>query len=548
MMENGDTFSWFFDWPTEPNGLPTNPIPDPTNVNANDGVRFFAAVDDGANTNVAVVTYTVRTLPTALDIVVDVWEDSFGTGLATGINLLNYNSNVTGGNSSSVIWYNDAALTNAVLTPDNVSAVNNDVFYALVQDTYCQNAGSITFNVRQLPEASDLQIQLCEEILGTASVSDYDLTQLESAVNNDPGTTKEWFFDSALSLPVPNPSSTTVSNGDDFYVRVSFGVESNTGQVDFIVNSLPQTQDFSVVLCEDNFNTGVVNGVDLRLYEGDITMDPGVSIVWYSDAGYSNAVINPGNVQVANGDIFYVRVWDGTCEAFAELDFTITALPETNTVTENLCEDTFGSSTTSNVNLTDFESQLSEDPNAMVQWFEDDRLTIPVNSPDNQTVSNQSSYYALVTNSNSCENTARLNFYVNTLPVANNLTIELCEDEVGGGVVNAYDLTSLNSGISGLGSIISWFQDLNLTDAVNNPLSHQITNNLILYTEVTDGLCTNTSTVDFVVHDKPSFDLGPDTTIFYTERQSVGSCYRNKILARNIFVARWCYFINLYGN
>ncbi|NOU60020.1 gliding motility-associated C-terminal domain-containing protein [Marinifilum caeruleilacunae] len=514
---NGDTFNWFFDWPTEPNGLPTNPIASPNNLTVNNGARYFAAVDDGTNTNVAVVTYTVRPLPSALDIVQDVWEDSFGTGLATGINLLNYNSLIDGGSGNSVIWYTDAAFTNAVLTPDNVSAVNNDVFYALVQDAYCQDGGSITFNVRQLPEASDLQITLCEDTQGSTSVAAYDLTQLETAVNNDPGTTKEWFFDAALSLPVPNPSSTTVSNGDAFFVRVSFGVESNVGQVDFTIQPLPVSQDHSVVLCEDNFNTAIRSGVDLRLYEGDITMSPGVSLVWYSDASYSNAVVNPGNIQVTDGDIYYARIWDGNCESFAELDFTITALPQTSTVTENLCEETYGTSVTSGVNLTDYESDLSQDPNVIIQWFADDRLTIPVNNPASQTISNQSSYYALVTNANSCENSARLNFFVNTLPEANNVITELCEDEPGSGIVNNYDLSGLESGISGAGSIISWFEDISLADAVNNPLSQQITNGLTLYTEITDGMCFNYSRADFVVHDRPTFDLGADTTIFYTE-------------------------------
>ncbi|RKE02177.1 T9SS type B sorting domain-containing protein [Marinifilum flexuosum] len=514
---NGDTFTWFFDWPTEPNGLPTNSIPDPTSVNATNGVRFFAAVDDGLNTNVAVVTYTVNALPTALDIVVDVWEDSFGTGLTTGINLLNYNSSVNGGSTSSVTWFTDIGLTNAVLTPDNVSAADNDVFYALVQDANCSDNGSVTFNVRQLPEANDLQIQLCEDTQGSGTVIGYNLTQLEPAVNNDPGTVKEWFFDSGLTLPVSNPANISVSNADDFFVRVSFGVESNVGQINFTINSLPQAQNYSVALCEDNFNTGVVNGEDLRIYESNISTSPDISLVWYSDALHTNAILNPSNVQVSDGDIFYARVWDGTCESFGELDFTITALPETTTVTENLCEEIFGSSTIGNINLTDFEGSLSQDPNATIQWYEDDRLTIPVNDPANQIVNNQSAYYALVTNSNSCENTARLNFFVNPLPVANDLNIELCENEAGGGVVNNYNLSDLDVRVSSLGSIISWFQDVDLSDAVNNPLSYQIGNNLDLYTQVTDGMCENTSTVNFTVHDRPTFDLGADTTIFYTE-------------------------------
>jgi len=514
---NGDAVSWFLDWATEPNGLPTNPIADPINVSTTDGNRYFAAVSDGTNTNVAVVTYIVRSLPVAQDIIQDVWEDSFGTGLTTGINLTNYNSLISNTSGVSITWYNDVALTNLVLTPNNVNAVNNDVFYADVRDTFCQDAGSITFNVRQLPEANDLQIQLCEDVQGSSSVSGYDLSQLEPSVNNDPGTVKEWFFDAALSLPVTTLTNIAISNGDSFFVRVSFGVESNVGQIDFTISSLPITQNNSVVLCEDAFNSGVVSGEDLSVYETNITTSVGASLIWYSDAAYTNPLINTQNIQVRNGDIFYARVWDGTCENFAELDYSITALPETSTVTENVCEESFGSSTLSNINLVDYESQISNDPNATIQWFEDDQLTISVMAPNSVTVSNQSSYYAMVTNSLSCENTARLNFYVNPLPVANDILIELCEDEPGAGQVNEYDLTNSNGAISDPSSIVSWFEDVSLQQAVFNPQSHTITNNLILYTEVTNGTCSNQSEVNFIVYDVPQFDLGRDTTIFYTE-------------------------------
>lgn len=514
---NGDSFSWFLDWPTEPNGMPVNAIPDPSNVNVTDGIRLFAAVSDAVNTNVAVVTYTVLSLPDAQDIVQDVWEDTFGTGLTTGVNLSNYNSLITNTVGANIVWFNDAAFTSLVVTPSNVSVVDNDVFYAQVQDPNCENGGSITFNVRPLPEANDLQMQICEEVQGSGNVSSYDLSQLESAVNNDPGTIKEWFFDSALSLPIPTPVNTSVSDGDVFFVRVSFGGESNVGRINFTVNALPLAQNFSVVLCEDVFNTKQVSGENLSAYESNISSSPGANLIWYSDASFNTVVINVQNIQVNDGDIYYARIWDGSCENFAELDYTITSLPEANDVSENLCEDSFASSTSQEVNLNNYLSQITSDPAAIIQWFKDDRLSIPVTFPASVTVSNQSSYYALVTNNFSCENSGRLNFYVNPLPVANDLLIELCEDEIGSGFVEAYDLTGLDRDVSGTGSIISWYEDIDLQNGVFNPLSYTITNNLNLHAEVSDGSCLNSSNINFVVHEKPIFDLGKDTTIFYSE-------------------------------
>ncbi|WP_461634045.1 T9SS type B sorting domain-containing protein [Labilibaculum euxinus] len=511
---NGDAFAWYSDWPTEPNGLPTNAIPDPANVIAANGDRFFASVSDAFNTNVAAVTYTVNSLPGAVNQTVEVWEDTFGTGLATGINLLAYTSIIS---SNSISWYEDALHTISVLTPDNVSVTTGDNYYALVDDGSCQNSAVLTFTVRNLPEANDLQVELCEDLSGSGSLTSYDLSKLEPAVNNDPGTVKEWFFDMALSLPVPNPMNAAISNGDSFFVRVSFGAESNVGRIDFTINSLPDAQNHQVLLCEDGFNSGQVRGENLNNYYSDITTSVTSTIIWYYEATYSNPVLNTRNVLVSDGDVYYARVWDGVCENFAELSFDILSLPQTSTVNEVVCEESFGSSSLSGINLTDYNLQVSNDPAANVQWFEDDQLNIPVANPAGVTVFNQSSYYALATNASSCENTGRLNFLVDPLPEANDLSIELCEDVLGTGEVVNYDLTALINQVTPDASVtVSWYEDIDLLIPVLNPLKISLRSGESYFAKIENG-CVNSSVIDFTVHDRPFFDLGMDTTIFYTE-------------------------------
>ncbi|PKQ68647.1 hypothetical protein BZG01_02710 [Labilibaculum manganireducens] len=511
---NGDAFAWYSDWPTEPNGLPTNAIPDPANVIAANGDRFFASVSDAFNTNVAALTYTVNSLPGAVNQTVEVWEDTFGTGLATGINLLAYNSIIS---SNSISWYEDALHTISVLTPDNVNVTTGDSYYALVDDGSCQNSAVLTFTVRNLPEANDLQVELCEYVSGSGSLTSYDLSKLEPAVNNDPGTVKEWFFDMALSLPVPNPMNAAISNGDSFFVRVSFGAESNVGRIDFTINSLPDAQNHQVLLCEDSFNSGQVRGENLNNYYSDITTSVSSTIIWYYEATYSNAVLNTRNVLVSDGDVYYARVWNGVCENFAELSFDILSLPQTSTVNEVVCEESFGSSSLSGINLTDYNLQVSNHPAANVQWFEDDQLNIPVANPSGVTVFNQSSYYALATNASSCENTGRLNFLVDPLPEANNLSIELCEDVLGTGEVVNYNLTALNNQITPDASVtVSWYEDVDLLIPVLNPLKISLRSGESYFAKIENG-CVNSSVIDFTVHDRPFFDLGMDTTIFYTE-------------------------------
>eukprot|EP01029_Cantina_marsupialis_P000987 TRINITY_DN107_c0_g4_i3.p1 TRINITY_DN107_c0_g4~~TRINITY_DN107_c0_g4_i3.p1 ORF type:complete len:1593 (-),score=279.76 TRINITY_DN107_c0_g4_i3:4486-9264(-) len=515
---NGDTFNWYFDWPTEPTGLPVNLIPDPTNVIVNNGDRFFATVSDLSNTNVASVNYSVNQLPVANDIVIDVWEDTFGSGEASGINLLNYNSQINSNTGVTVSWYEDAALTTPVLTPDNLIVSDGDMFYAMVDDGTCQNSGIVTMNVRPLPEANDLLIQLCEDVQGTSQVSGYDLTQLEPLVNNDPGTTIEWYFDVAASLPVSNPDNQSVKDEDVFYAKVSFGGESNVGQVEFEVNPVPIVNDHAVTLCENVINTGIVKGEDLTSHESEITSAGGINIIWYHDITLLDPVVNSTNVQVANGDIFYARAWDGTCENIAQLTYTILALPQVNSITEVLCEDSFGTGLASGVDLLQFQSRLSVDTDVSFEWYEDDQLRIPIGDPTNISVGNQSNYYAVVTNSNSCQSVAALNFLINSLPEANNLTVDLCEDENSELRVTDYDLTSLESQItSSVGANVFWYEDVELLSMISNPNSYTVTNNMDLFVRVESGDCSNMASMSFVVNENPAFDLGRDTSIFYTE-------------------------------
>lgn len=514
---NGDSFAWYFDWPTEPNGTPVNLIPDPTVVSASDGDRFFAAISDAFNTNIAVATYSVLSLPIVSDQNVDVWEDSFGTGVASGVNLSDYNTIIASGSGLTISWYHDALLTNLVVTPDNVSLFSGDAFYAWVDDGNCQASAVLTFNVRNLPEANDLQVQLCEDILGTASVTSYNLSELETSVNNDPGTVKEWFYDAALINPVVSPMNITISNGDRFFVQVSFGLESNVAQVDFLINPIPDAKNDTITLCEGIFDTGEISGINLNQYQSNVSSSTSSILLWYSDANYSNPVLNVQNVLVSDGDVYYARVWDGTCENFAELTFNIISLPQTANVTEVLCEFPFASLSVSDVNLTDFNSTLSTDLLASIEWFEDDQLSISVANPLNVTVSNQSTFYALAISQNGCEDSGRLNFLVNALPESNDLTVDLCEDKAGEGQFSAYDFTILNNQVTSASSnIVTWYQDADLLIPVSNPLETTIFSNDSYYAKIENG-CTNFSVVNFAIHEKPTFDLGLDTTIFYTE-------------------------------
>ncbi|MCO6499996.1 MAG: PKD domain-containing protein, partial [Vicingus serpentipes] len=68
-----------------------------------------------------------------------------------------------------------------------------------------------------------------------------NLTIHQAAINNTPGMTFSWFSDAGLTIPVPTPTSVTVSNGQIFYVLVTNTATGcvDTATVTYTVNPLP---------------------------------------------------------------------------------------------------------------------------------------------------------------------------------------------------------------------------------------------------------------------------------------------------------------------
>ncbi|MEM9834220.1 MAG: fibronectin type III domain-containing protein [Bacteroidota bacterium] len=144
----GLTFNWFEDV-----GL-TTPVADVTAHPVIDGANVFVEVVENAScTNVATVTYTVNSQPTANSQTPVVCEGAFGTGQAA-VNLTSLNAAIDGGASNTIIWYLDNGLTNPVADATNETVSDGQVLYAEVDNGNCTNVATAQYTINSIDDAS----------------------------------------------------------------------------------------------------------------------------------------------------------------------------------------------------------------------------------------------------------------------------------------------------------------------------------------------------------------------------------------------------------
>ena len=120
-------------------------------------------------------------------------------------------------------------------------------------------------------------------------------------------------------------------------------------------------------------------------------------------------------------------------------------------------------------------------------------------------------YQFIVRAENACGNSGDATSSVvstSTPPTANDQTPSVCEDSPGNGAT--VDLTTLQSAIDGgANHTITWFADVNLTQAVADPATVVVNNNDDFFAQVDDGTCQAVATVTYTV--TPT----PDATVSY---------------------------------
>jgi len=271
-------------------------------------------------------------------------------------------------------------------------------------------------------------------------------------------------------------------------------------------------------LCEDDFESGRVAGVDLTLLESSIYSGVGATFTWYVDNGLTIPLPTPNSVTVSNFWVAYVLVVDGSFTDTAKVTYAVDPLPYIWDFTPPaMCEDVPGSGTVSGVNLTDYEPYLNGCSSTEYTWFSDAGFTVPITDPTNVTVSDGQVYYVELKNVfifSYCTNTTGLTFIVDSKPNAFDLTYDLCVDLDTGGVT-FIDLTDFNDDVTdGSDFTVDWYEDVDLLLPVADQAHYEATSGQTFYASVNNGSCHNESIVTVFIHPKPiaDFQINPEST------------------------------------
>ncbi|MDX1544197.1 MAG: hypothetical protein R3214_09645, partial [Christiangramia sp.] len=368
------------------------------------------------------------------------------------------------------------------------------------------------FNVQPLVSIDD--IADCE--------SEFPKSLVATPTGGIPPLTYEWKKDGVI-IPDEEDPSIMVSEAGTYSVTVTGvgvgGIGTCTSEPDTALVTIyenPELSDQTDEFCEDAEGSGKVDNIDLTSYEAAIGIPGGSSGTWYIGDGTGGSLVGDATDVdgVTDGAIYTVSYTDeNTCSSTAKVTFTIFDLPLLSDQTDQFCEDSEGSGTVDNINLTSYEAAIGIPGGSSGTWYVGDGTggSLVGNASDVDGVTDGAIYTVSYTDGNTCTNTAKVTISVYDLPELTDQTDEFCEDAEDSGKVDNIELTSYEAaiGIPG-GSSGTWYVGDGTGGALVSDATDVdgVTNGAIYTVSYTNGnTCTNTAKVTFTINPLPEVSI-----------------------------------------
>lgn len=323
----------------------------------------------------------------------------------------------------------------------------------VTDDTGCQQIIDITVGAGGSgPVANNQTPILCEDTFGSGTASNIDLTTNETSINGGPGISYTWYSDAGLTVSVPNPTSSSITNGQVFYVEVNDGACASIATVTYTINSLPNVSAS---------NNGPVCA-NASAFSLDEAGGDAITWLWSSNGGATistNDIQSPNVSGAIDGEVFTVVVTDvNGCSNSAQTTISFFPTPTAGALTGGgtYCQgDVIGDITlTGMTGQTDWTIYYTLDGTAMNATGSD-----PIN------LGNTPGVYSLdsIMDGNGCTNTASGTdqIVVNPIPPAPSAGVDTtyCSSD------NFADMFATGSGI------FTWYSD----SLLNNSLGQNST-------------------------------------------------------------------------
>ncbi|MEK6480130.1 gliding motility-associated C-terminal domain-containing protein [Catalinimonas sp. 4WD22] len=347
-----------------------------------------------------------------------------------------------------------------------------------------------------------------------------ETTDVEILPTDDPGFD---YAQTAYCKDDPNPTANFLgTTGGEFTSSdpVNLIVDISTGEIDLVAsNDGTYTITYTTLgTCPSSSTFDItINDVDDPSFEYDPAgyckdvANPTANILGTLGGTFTSATANISNqftgeinlatTPVGTHTITYTTT--GACARSSTFDVEIYAVPTANSLTQEVCEDTEGGSTTT-VDLTALENAINSNGSLTFTWYDDPGLapTDEVTTPNNVSVGNGDTYYAVVSNGN-CQTVGQVSYTVNSLPTVIDLTPDACETTAGSGVASA-SLRDLEVAMDGgAGLTFTWFEDNLFSTPVADPTNVTVSNGDDFYALASNGTCENSASVTYTVNALP---------------------------------------------
>lgn len=152
--------------------------------------------------------------------------------------------------------------------------------------------------------------------------------------------------------------------------------------------------------------------------------------------------------------------------------------------------------------LTTIDNDVNGGSGDGVFFFEDMNLSVPINNPGNY-LSPTTTIYAVTDNGFCFSEPVPIDLIVHLIPIGEPADMSLCEEQ---NEMATFDLTTLDNAVSGGSGSVLWFEDVLLTDPINEPDAF-VSGSTIVYAVIDDGNCMSEPVeVELVVFLKPVGD------------------------------------------
>lgn len=467
------TVNWYV------NAAGTNPIANPASYLSGSATVFATVQSGSCESSTIPVQLTVNPTPTANPTTFDACIISL---IPPNIqyDLPGTEAIINGGTGLPVNWYADAAGTN-MININNITSLPGTV-YARVQNGPCESAPvPIPVNIEFAPTASPASASACAGPGGTAT---FNLTTLNSQINNTPGITISYYTNAAATNPVPNPTAFTTGSTTVYAVAATAnGCGSNPVPVTLTVNPAPTANAASAQACDNGSGQAAFNLTSLN-----ITVSGGTGTVsWFSNAAATNPIPNPAAFISGTATVYATVTNNGCVSAPAAVTLTLLTAPQAFSTSLSACESAGGQAV---FNLTNANGVITGGGSGTVNWYTNANGTGPIATPATY-LSGTTTVFAQVAQGGCTSVVVPVSLTVTPAPSAvSPPPLQQCATNGNQAVFN---LTSVNSIVNG-GSpfTVTWYTSPALITPIPNPAAFA-TSSTTVYATVSNGTCTSAS-------------------------------------------------------